>query len=753
VSFSSPSINEASLPIHFFTIVLNGEPFIRYHLEQFQKLNFPWHWHIIEGLADLKHDTAWSLSNGAVLPSNMVRNGLSIDGTAEYLDQIASSCPRQVTLYRASNGRIWDGKLEMVNAPMSNIRELCLLFQVDSDELWTSEQITLMRELFLQNPDRNAAILRCWYFVGPNLLINRKRPYPELPWRRVWRFKPGMRWAAHEPPILTELVSGSDQWADVTQVNPITPEELEPYKLVFQHFAYVTEEQLRFKETYYGYKGITENWKKLQNYNDFPAPLRHFFDWPWVHPHAMVDTVQTCGIVPLAHLIDGKWILQPPKMPWDGLSLQQADFEKARYAGNSRKSGYHLLPRLIRRLDLKVGVEIGVAFGGHSDAILECTNIEHLYGVDPYRHRPDDQNPMNMHQKEFDVLYQNVLQHMKQHGGRFSLLRMDSIAAAKAITEPVDFVYIEGENSEETVRLDLELWFPKVRDGGVICGHDFNHPNFPGVARAVSELLYRENLLGHTEEEFFWWVQKLPQAQRQGVVYAGPDIPLPDSKQGRGILYVKWGDTFDSLLRRAIQSVRTIHPELPIHVRQVSQDSSLLDKASIYDFSPFDETLYLDIDTIALDKLDYGFEMARRYGLACSICECPWARRYNGISGEMVEYNTGVLFFTPQAKPIFDAWKHWVRKLDSSIRFHDSSNQLKQMPMNDQAGFAKAIAESGELPFILPMNWNLRPQWQKTFFGPIKIWHDYRDVPAILQDWNRTQSGGQKVISCWQPIE
>ena len=47
------------LPIHFFTIVLNGQPFIRYHIEVFKQLPFPWHWHIVEGVAELTHDTAW----------------------------------------------------------------------------------------------------------------------------------------------------------------------------------------------------------------------------------------------------------------------------------------------------------------------------------------------------------------------------------------------------------------------------------------------------------------------------------------------------------------------------------------------------------------------------------------------------------------------------------------------------------------------------------------------------------------------
>src|SRR5438874_9967466 len=39
------------LPVHFFTIVLNGEPFIRYHLDVFRALPVRWHWHIIEGVA------------------------------------------------------------------------------------------------------------------------------------------------------------------------------------------------------------------------------------------------------------------------------------------------------------------------------------------------------------------------------------------------------------------------------------------------------------------------------------------------------------------------------------------------------------------------------------------------------------------------------------------------------------------------------------------------------------------------------
>src|SRR5438552_10060250 len=133
----------------------------------------------------------------------------------------------------------------------------------------------------------------------------------------------------------------------------------------------------------------------------------------------------------------------------------------------------------------------------------------------------------------------------------------------------------------------------------------------------------------------------------------------------RGIMYVKWGPN-DAVLARALESVKAIHPELPVHVHQLPDGSTLLDKARMFAFTPFEETVFLDVDTVVLDRLDFGFEMAVKYGLACCICENPWARRYGGLKGDLVEYNTGVLFFTKAGKRFFDGWEQHAR-IDSSI--------------------------------------------------------------------------------------
>ncbi len=290
------------LPIHFFTIVLNGEPFIRYHIDIFKQLPYRWHWHIVEGVADLKHDTAWSLSHGGQVTDDIHCNGLSKDGTTEYLNKLAKEYPDQVTLYRPPEGQFWDGKREMVNAPLENIQEECLLWQVDVDEFWSVEQIATVHQLFVHHPEKTAAFYWCWYFVGEQLVISSRNCYtqnPQQEWLRTWRFQPGAIWVAHEPPRLVKPLA-NDQNLDIASINPFSHQETEKQGLLFQHFAYVTPEQLQFKEQYYGYKGAVARWMELQQQADltYPIFLREYF--PWVNDDTLVESAEKCGIVPVA---------------------------------------------------------------------------------------------------------------------------------------------------------------------------------------------------------------------------------------------------------------------------------------------------------------------------------------------------------------------------------------------------------------------------------------------------------------------
>ena len=81
--------------------------------------------------------------------------------------------------------------------------------------------------------------------------------------------------------------------------------------LVFQHYAYATEAQIRFKESYYGYAGAVAQWRQLQQSEKFPQRLADHFAWVKDAP-ALVNPVDTLGISPLA---PAEWLGAPALQP------------------------------------------------------------------------------------------------------------------------------------------------------------------------------------------------------------------------------------------------------------------------------------------------------------------------------------------------------------------------------------------------------------------------------------------------------
>ena len=83
---------------------------------------------------------------------------------------------------------------------------------------------------------------------------------------------------------------------------------------------------------------------------------------------------------------------------------------------------------------------------------------------------------------------------------------------------------------------------------------------------------------------------------------------------------IYWGDEEKLPIKRLKESVKKFHPELEhkfIKLDAPEKNATSLNlKSQMFDLSPFEETLFLDIDTVVLDKLDFGFEKAREFGIA-----------------------------------------------------------------------------------------------------------------------------------------
>lgn len=149
------------------------------------------------------------------------------------------------------------------------------------------------------------------------------------------------------------------------------------------------------------------------------------------------------------------------------------------------------LAKLFGELGFKTGVEIGVEQGLYSQTLLEngSSNVT-LYCVDPwlayqgYREHVSQEKLDGFLSITNERLRKTVLETSKN----FKLIRKTSVEAAKMFdNESLDFVYIDGNHEFSHVVADICAWYPKVKKGGIISGHDFISRKDPQLNMHVPE--------------------------------------------------------------------------------------------------------------------------------------------------------------------------------------------------------------------------------------------------------------------------
>lgn len=122
------------------------------------------------------------------------------------------------------------------------------------------------------------------------------------------------------------------------------------------------------------------------------------------------------------------------------------------------------------------GAEIGVQEGIYSEHILKTWKGSTLFSIDARQNfdageyidisnRPDDQQIL---------LYANTTLRLRPFGEHSIVWRMTSEQAAHAMPDnTLDFCFIDADHRYEAVNQNIELWLPKIKSGGIICGHDY----------------------------------------------------------------------------------------------------------------------------------------------------------------------------------------------------------------------------------------------------------------------------------------
>jgi len=69
----------------------------------------------------------------------------------------------------------------------------------------------------------------------------------------------------------------------------------------------------------------------------------------------------------------------------------------------------------------------------------------------------------------------------------------------------LDFIYIDGNHEYEYVKKDIEMYWHKIKDGGIMAGHDIQ---LKGVSDAVLEFARKNNLDIYFGDRRDWWIIK-----------------------------------------------------------------------------------------------------------------------------------------------------------------------------------------------------------------------------------------------------
>lgn len=173
---------------------------------------------------------------------------------------------------------------------------------------------------------------------------------------------------------------------------------------------------------------------------------------------------------------------------------------------------------LINDMQLHVGVEIGVQTGLYSKYLLENTNL-FLNLVDIWKWQKGYNDVANVSDIQQDMNLEQTIERLKPFEGRYKIIRMYSIHAAKTFPdESLDFIYLDANHTYDAVTTDLNAWYPKLRIGGLMAGHDYLNA-WPGeekykksyeVETAVQEFISGKNIDLHITQEpwqTFYWVK------------------------------------------------------------------------------------------------------------------------------------------------------------------------------------------------------------------------------------------------------
>lgn len=142
-------------------------------------------------------------------------------------------------------------------------------------------------------------------------------------------------------------------------------------------------------------------------------------------------------------------------------------------------------------------IEIGVNEGSNIIRLAKKFPDRNFVGIDPYY--VDDSEitePVyGIHKSIYDYNdYNKILEKISKYSNIRILKKSSLEAVSEFEDESIDMVFIDALHSYEDTLNDIVAWLPKVKNDGILCGHDYSLEWF-GVVRAVEDSLGVNNII------------------------------------------------------------------------------------------------------------------------------------------------------------------------------------------------------------------------------------------------------------------
>jgi len=159
--------------------------------------------------------------------------------------------------------------------------------------------------------------------------------------------------------------------------------------------------------------------------------------------------------------------------------------------------GHHVIFKNLISKDTHLAVEVGSWLGASARDIAQMLPEESLlFCVDTWLGSEEHQSGQVCYSFPIDSLFDRFLSNVIHSGLQKKIIpvKLTSIEAAKRFQSlgiKFDFIYIDAAHDYDSIKRDIEAWYPLLEEGGVFCGDDFH---YPPIIRAVGEFAKKYNL-------------------------------------------------------------------------------------------------------------------------------------------------------------------------------------------------------------------------------------------------------------------